>query len=99
MLNLYQSQCLTVDRDAPDGKFEEIWSVPLSDGTTGVLLANKGPVKKEITLNWSMLGWNDDLVVKIRDLWKLEDLPRSYSTSFSSLVNSHGVVVLKISPV
>ena len=38
--NLYQRQCLTVDRDAYTGLQREIWMAPLVDGYA-VLLFNK----------------------------------------------------------
>jgi hypothetical protein len=42
LLNLYQRQCLTVDRDAFPGVVKEVWSGPLSNHSHVVLLFNKG---------------------------------------------------------
>jgi hypothetical protein len=45
LMNLFQRQCLTVDRDAPQGQLKEVWVSPLADGSVAVALANKGPVE------------------------------------------------------
>ena len=56
LLNLYQRQCLTIDRDAPSGGLHEVWSVPLQAGAYAVTLLNKGPIDGSITIDTTMLG-------------------------------------------
>lgn len=98
-LSFPQRQCLTVDRDAPVGKFQEIWSTPLADGSTAVVLANLGPIETRITLTWDMMGWPSVAVYKVRDLWKQEDLLLPAQGNHTVLVRSHNVAMLKLSPV
>jgi len=54
-----------------DGR-REVYNKPLSDGTTAVLLLNKGREKTDITVKWDQIGLSDDQPV--RDLWAREDL-------------------------
>ena len=56
LLNLYQRQCLTIDRDAPSGGLQEVWSVPLEAGAYAVTLLNKGPLDASMTIDTTMLG-------------------------------------------
>lgn len=99
--NLYQRQCLTIDRDAFSGIQQEIWATPLSNGYA-VLLFNKG--NKEIMMSFSreMIGIpaSDTTTYRIRDLWRHADLLEPLSVQHDTLkfpVRSHGVVMLKLS--
>ena len=98
MLNLYQRQCLTVDRDAPPG-LEEVWTVPLSDGSTAVMIFNKGPIEKIFEVTWEMMGLSGKGVYMVRDLWKLQSYDLPVSGQIHVAVASHGVVVLKLTPI
>jgi hypothetical protein len=55
--------------DAGDG---EIYNKPLADGTTAVLLLNKGHDKVDLTVHWDQIGLTGDQPV--RDLWAREEL-------------------------
>ena len=50
----------------------EVYNKPLSDGTTAVLLLNKGREKTDITVQWDQIGLSGDQPV--RDLWAREYL-------------------------
>lgn len=50
----------------------EVYNKPLSDGTTAVLLLNKGRKEASITLQWNKIGLSGNQPV--RDLWACEDL-------------------------
>lgn len=50
----------------------EVYNKPLSDGTTAVLLLNKGREKADITVRWDQIGLSGSQPV--RDLWAREDL-------------------------
>ncbi len=50
----------------------EVYNKPLSDGTTAVLILNKGKNKKDVTVNWSQIGLKG--TQKVRDLWQRKDL-------------------------
>jgi len=50
----------------------EIYNKPLSDGTTAVLLLNKGKKKTDLTVKWKQIGLKG--AQKVRDLWEQKDL-------------------------
>ena len=50
----------------------EVYNKPLSDGTTAVLLLNKGRPEADITVHWDKIGLSGNQPV--RDLWTREDL-------------------------
>ena len=59
----------------------------------------QGPVELPMTVTWSMLGFNDRLVFRARDLWKHADLKLPAQGNITALVRSHGVAMLKLTPV
>ena len=72
----------------------EIYNKPLADGTTAVLLLNKGQKKCDITVQWEQLGLKG--TQKVRDLWNQKDLG-SFSGSFTAKnLNQHEHLLLKI---
>lgn len=95
-LNLYQRQCLTIDKDAAPGE-KEIWSTPLSDGSIAVLMLNKGSHVAMMSLKWDQLGLGRESIQSIRDLWQHEDLFVPQKVAQLTLeVPSHGVRMLKV---
>jgi alpha-galactosidase len=50
----------------------EVYNKPLSDGTTAVLILNKGREKTDITVYWDKIGLSGNQPV--RDLWARKDL-------------------------
>jgi len=70
----------------------EIYNKPLCDGTTAVLLLNKGAQKADITVTWDKIGLKGRQ--KVRDLWQRKDLGY-YSGSFTAKdLPQHGHVFL-----
>lgn len=98
MRNLYERQCLTLDRDAPFAHNEEIWSVPLEGNAVAVMLGNMGKNETKITATWSMLGLDGSTKMTARDLWLHEDYQGVYTHEISATVAPHGVVLLKLTP-
>ena len=88
---------MTVNRDAPPGKKEEIWSAPLADGSVAVMLFNKGKLAASISVTWEMLGLEQDSQYRVRDLWAHENKKLPATNEITMLVESHGVVMLKLS--
>lgn len=99
LVNLYQRQCLTVNKDAPNGD-KEIWNVDLSDNSMAILLLNKGHIEQTITFSKDMI--TKDLIsrYKVYDLWTKKEIIHDFSESkeFSRIVKSHGVSYLKLTP-
>lgn len=77
-----------------DGDFE-VWSRELYDGSRAVVLFNRSENEKEIGFEWSEVGLPQDLKFTVRDLWKKKDLGK-YKGSYSDMVPSHGVVMVKV---
>ncbi len=59
----------------------EIYNKPLADGTTAVLLLNKGGEKADITVRWDQIGLSGSQPV--RDLWARKDLGQ-FKDSFTA---------------
>ncbi len=95
--NLYQRQCLTVDRDAFPGLQSEVWSAPLADGSLAVLIVNKGPIESKLEISTAMLGLTKG-IYSMRDLWQHKDLTEKLTADHSVpfLVKSHASVMLKV---
>ncbi len=72
----------------------EIYNKPLQDGTTAVLLLNKGSAPADITVTWDKIGLSGRQ--KVRDLWARKDLgSHTYSYTAANLPR-HGHMLLKI---
>lgn len=102
MLNLYQRQCLTLDRDAFHG-WQEYWAVPIANDRFAVVLLNKGNADIDMTLKLSYLSATMSVgssKYSIRDLWLKQDLTTVVSTDNDAtfLVASHDVVMLLLTP-
>ncbi len=75
---------------------DEIWVKAMQDGTLVVGLFNRGEVDKCVSLNWPALYLSETCIV--RDLWRQKDLGR-FQNKFTSMVRSHGVTLIRMSPV
>ena len=76
-----------------DGKVE-VYNKPLADGTTAVLLLNKGQETADITVTWEMIGLSGKQPV--RDLWARKNLG-GFKDSFTAKgLGEHGNRMLKI---
>jgi alpha-galactosidase len=71
----------------------EIWTKTMEDGSTVVGLFNLSSTKSTMTFHFSDIDITGTKIV--RDLWRQKDLD-SFKTSFSSEVNSHGVVLVRV---
>ncbi|HUX56326.1 MAG TPA: sialate O-acetylesterase [Bacteroidales bacterium] len=72
----------------------EIYNKPLADGTTAVLLLNKGRRKTDVTVSWNQIGLKGNQPV--RDLWEQRDLG-SFKNSFTAKnLEQHGHKLIKV---
>ena len=72
----------------------EVYSKPLSDGTTAVLLLNKGAKDSDLTVSWDQIGLKGPQIV--RDLWERKDLG-IYTNQFTAkALPQHDHRLLKI---
>jgi alpha-galactosidase len=79
-------------RDIQNGE-TEVWTKPLSDGSTAVALFNRGAQTTDISVKWSALGFSGPQ--QVRDLWRHADLGKR-KDGYSATVPSHGSVLLRV---
>ncbi len=72
----------------------EVYNKPLADGTTAVLLLNKGRKKADITVTWELIGLSGKQPV--RDLWECKDLGTFKDAFTAKELGQHGNMMLKI---
>jgi len=72
----------------------EVYNKTLRDGTTTVLMLNKGREPADITVTWDKIGLSGRQ--KVRDLWERKDLGR-YTDSFTARnLQRHGHMLIKV---
>ena len=71
----------------------QVWEKQLSDGNIAVGIFNLNSRTKRFSLNLNALGIKDKVL--LRDLWRQKDLG-TFKDNFSTLIPSHGVVLLKV---
>jgi hypothetical protein len=72
----------------------EVYNKPLADGTTAVLLLNKGRKQADITVTWEMIGLSGRQPV--RDLWACKNLGTFKDAFTAKALGQHGSMMLKI---
>ena len=72
----------------------EVYNKPLADGTTAVLLLNKGRERADITVTWEMIGLSGKQPV--RDLWERKNLGVFKYSFTAKALGEHGNMMLKI---
>jgi alpha-galactosidase len=77
-----------------DNGDHEIYNKPLQDGTTAVLLLNKGEETTDITVTWEKIGLSGKQ--KVRDLWAREDLGYFIDSFTAKNISQHGVMFMKV---
>jgi len=75
----------------------EVWAKQLKDGDRAVILLNRASAEHEITVNWDQIGYPAHLSAAVRDLWAHKNLGK-FSGKFSAPVESHAVVMVRVSP-
>jgi hypothetical protein len=101
LMNLYQRQCLTVDRDAPLGLHQEIWSTSLANGDLAVMMLNKGQRARPMSVSWEQLGMQgvvgDGAKVVAYDLWAHAEAALQRPRELTATVAPHGVAMFRLS--
>jgi len=101
---LTNTEVIAVDQDTlgiqgrkvrDDGDFE-VWSKPLKDGSKAVVLFNRTSGDEKISVTWQEIELSAQEAA-VRDLWEKKDLGQ-FQNSFSAVVPSRGVVMVKITP-
>ena len=86
-------KCLSIINE----EAKEVWAGKLYDGSYVVLLLNKGTLTNDVEINWKEMEINYSKV-KIRDLWKREDLG-IFKEGYKVSLKSHNSQLLKITPI
>lgn len=75
----------------------EVWAGDLSGGDIAVVLFNRSNKPENITALWSDIGLSPGTKANAREVWLHKDLG-AFQGSFTSLVGSHDVVAIHLSP-
>ena len=75
----------------------QVWVKPLADGSRAVVLFNRASVPTSMTANWGRIGITTRKAT-VRDLWAHKDLG-VIESRYTATVPSHGVVMLRVTPV
>jgi alpha-galactosidase len=70
----------------------------LQDQSRAVVLFNRGKMEAPITAPFETLGVPPTSNMRIRDIWKRKEIGQ-FTTFFSAIVPTHGVVMVRILPV
>jgi len=77
-----------------DNGDHEIYNKPLQDGTTAVLILNKGSKTVDITITWDKIGLSGRR--RVRDLWAQKDLGYYTDSYTANNLGQHGVMLIKV---
>lgn len=75
----------------------EIYNKPLADGTTAILMLNKGMEKTDVVVKWEQVGLKGKQ--KVRDLWKQEDIGVFEDSFVAENLGQHGHIFIKVGTV
>ena len=76
----------------------DVWVKPLANGSIAVGLFNLGERDgRRISVAWESIGLNDQRPCLVQNLWTHEDLG-TFTGHFSTLIDTHDVVLVKITP-
>lgn len=76
----------------------EIWARPLKGGEHAVVLFNRGDLPAEMKVYWDQLNLPAGLKADVKDLWS-KQVSRNVHGSYGGTVASHGVIMVRITPV
>jgi alpha-galactosidase len=76
----------------------EIWARPLKGGERAVVLLNRGEAPAEMKVGWVQLDLPAGLKADVKDLWT-KKVSKQVRGSYGGTVVSHGVVMVRITPV
>jgi len=62
------------DRIANYSDGGQVWTKPLANGDTALILFNPGFEHINVAVTWAQVGWSPEATVSLRDLWARNDL-------------------------
>jgi len=81
----------------------EVWAGPLDDGGRVVVLFNRHVINSQyplqnITVNWTMLGYPEETLVTVRDMYAKRTIG-NFTHGFDGVADIHGCMALRLTPV
>ncbi|MCG6119198.1 MAG: glycoside hydrolase family 27 protein [Blastomonas sp.] len=76
----------------------EIWARPLADGEHAVVLFNRSAETRSMKISWAQLNLPPAMRTNVQDLWS-KKIFSNVEREFSASVASHGVVMIRITPI
>jgi hypothetical protein len=79
----------------------EVWGGPLDGGDFVMAALNRGANTSNITLSWTMLGFDNVTNLtefSVRDLWAKKTVQTSQAGGFTASVPSHDLAIYRLSP-
>ena len=84
--------------DAKPQQILQVWAGELFNGHIALVLFNRSDKEHTITAPWSVVGLTDnDTAMIARNVWEHQDLG-IFRSSFTAMVESHGVVAVELRP-
>jgi alpha-galactosidase len=78
---------------------EQVWSRPLNNGDMATVLFNaNNQTSLTISFAWTDLGWKNDDMVNVRDLWAQADLTKT-TNGYTATIAPNDVAMLRLSRV
>jgi len=77
-----------------DNGNQQIYNKPLSDGTTAVLLLNKGTINSDVKVRWDQIGLGGSQ--KVRDLWQGTNLGSFKDFFIAKKLSQYGHMLIKV---
>jgi alpha-galactosidase len=78
-----------------DGSYE-VWIKPLQDSSLAIIMLNRSQNEKQMCIYWEAIGFSDDDILHVRDLWQKRDVGY-LQTFYSAMVPSHDVIMVRLS--
>jgi len=72
----------------------QVWTKPLFNGDTALILYNPGNKVINVAVTWAQVGWNPQASVSLRDLWARNDLG-IFSNGYNETLQAHDHVYLR----
>jgi alpha-galactosidase len=76
----------------------EVWARALKGGEHAVVLFNRGKAPAEMKVGWDQLNLPTGLKADVKDLWS-KKVSKNVRGSYGGTVASHGVIMVRITPV
>ena len=74
----------------------QVWAGPLADGCHAVVLLNSGDAPATVAVSWASLGLPPAAAMRVRDLWRREDLGNFDAGFNATIAIAHDNAMIKV---